>query len=223
MKKNQNNSPKQLDLFDAVQKKEDEEMSNKQTNTVNLLDVATAELFGESTLELIRLGNDETAIIPFTTDSVAVNIHYSSESEIRGYVLCNGPDCVLCKIGRKQEERLLLPVYLPTAGCVGILPVSRSLRPSSLLPQIANTLKTDKAIVMFVVRDGAKYIVSTTELQKDVDAGESAIKRFRDDCEAGLHDLSTIYPKIANEELAGITEINRMMELKGIQWNGADK
>jgi len=117
----------------------------------------------------------------------------------------------------------LLPVYLPAAGCVGILPVSQSLRPFALLPQISNVLKAEKPMVMFVTREVAKYTVSTVELQKDVDGGEVAIKRFLDDYEAGLHDLSAVYPRIDNEQLATVEGIGQMMALKGICGDAGNK
>jgi hypothetical protein len=192
------------------------------SNKVNLLDVAAAESI-ESPLEIVRLGKDETAIIAFTADSEGVDLHYCSETEINGYVICNGPDCLLCRIGRKRDQRLLLPVYLPAAECVGILPVSYSLRPSALLPQILNVLKAEKLMVMFVTREVAKYTVSTVELKKDVDSGEVMIKRFLDDYEAGLHDLSNVYPRIDNEHLASVEGIGRMMVLKGVHRDAGDK
>jgi hypothetical protein len=101
--------------------------------------------------------------------------------------------------------------------------VSLSLRPFALLPQISNVLKVKKAMVMFVTREGAKYTVSTADLQKDVDSGEVVIKRFLDDYEAGLHDFSTVYPRIDNERLASVEAISRMMELKGVRWDASSK
>ena len=213
---------KQTTLFEKTTEPEETIMPENQSNKVNLLDVAAAET-AESLLEVVRLGNDETAIIPFTADSEAVDLHYCSETEINSYVICNGPDCVLCRIGRKRDQRLLLPVYLPAAGCVGILPVSRSLRPFALLPQISNVLKAGKPMVMFVTREGAKYTVSTVDLQKDVDGGEVAIRRFLDDYGAGLHVLAAVYPRIDNEQLASVEEIARMMSLKGVRVNADDK
>ena len=50
-----------------------------------------------------------------------------------------------------------------------------------------------------------------------MDGGEAAIKRFLDDYEAGLHDLTAVYPRIDNEQLASVEEIGRMMTLKGIR------
>ena len=209
---------KQAKLFESITEKQDANMPEKKSKKVNLLDVAAVES-NETLLERVRLGSDETAIIPFTSESESVDVHYCSETEINSYVICNGPDCVLCRIGRKCDQRLLLPVYLPAAGCIGILPVSRFLRPFALLPQISSVLKAGKPMVMFVVRDGAKYSVSTVELQKDVDGGEAVIKRFLTDYEAGLHDLSAVYPRIDNDQLADVAEIGRMMALKGVGRN----
>lgn len=186
----------------------------KTENKVNLLEIADSET-AEPSLEVIRLGHDEVALIPFTAESVSVDVHFCPEPEINSYVLCNGPDCVLCKIGRKQDQRLLLPVYQPTAGCVGILPVSRSFRPFALLPQILNILKNGKAMVMFVIRDGAKYSVSTAELKDDEDAGETVTKKFVEEYNSGLHNLASVYPTIENAQLARIGEIRRMLTLKG--------
>jgi len=197
-------------------------MTENQSNKVNLLDVAAVDT-AESLLEIVRLGNDETAIIPFTADSEAISLHYCSETEINSYVICNGPNCVLCRIGRRQDQRLLLPVYLPAGGCIGILPVSRSLRPFALLPQLSNVLKAGKPMVMFVTREGGRYTVSTAELQKDVDGGEVSIKRFLEDYEDGQHDFTAVYPCIDNEQLAGVDEIGRMMTLKGVRRDGVDK
>lgn len=212
----------QTTIFEATPERKAVIMPENQSNKVNLLDLAAAEV-AESLLEVVRLGSDETAIIPFTADSEAVDLHYCSETEINSYVVCNGPDCVLCRIGRKRDQRLLLPVYLPAAGCVGILPVSRSLRPFALLPQISNILKAGKPMVMFVTREGAKYTVSTAELQEDVEAGETAIRRFLDDYEGGLHVLAAVYPSIDNEQLASVEEISRMMSLKGVRVNAGDQ
>jgi hypothetical protein len=188
---------------------------------INLLEVAAGESV-ESSLELVRLGSDETAIILFTADTEEVAIHYCSETEINGYVVCNGDGCTLCRIGRKRDQRLLLAVYLPAAGCVGILPVSRSLRPFALLPQISNVLKAEKPMVMFVSRDGAKYTVSTAELPKDVDGGEAAIKRFHEDYKAGIIKLPSVYLKFENEQLADVEAISRMLKLKGMSKNAGD-
>jgi hypothetical protein len=186
------------------------------SNKVSLLDVAAAESI-EQPLEIVRLGSDETAIIPFTADSEEVDLHYCAETEISSYVLCNGDDCVLCHIGRKRETRLLLPVYLPVAGCIGILPVSKTLRPYSLLPQLSNILNADKPIVMFITREGGKYTISTVELQENIDGGEVEIKKFIEQHDGDNFNLSLVYSKIDNEQLSRIDEIARMMKYKGLR------
>ncbi|NQU63613.1 MAG: hypothetical protein HQ517_04930 [SAR324 cluster bacterium] len=188
----------------------------KQNKMVNIFELAEAKVTVPE-LDLSRLGNDQIAATPFTVDGEAVDLHYCSEAEIGGYTRCNGPDCILCKTGRRVEERVLIPVYLPTEGRIGVLPVSRSFRPFALLPQLINVMKADEPQVMFIMRDGAKYTVSTANLSEDSDRGELTIKLFQEEFEAGVYQLSDVYPKIENDQLAKVQEISRMMNLKGIQ------
>ena len=213
---------KQTSVFEAITSLEETVVPEKKSNKVDLLELEKAESV-ESVLELVRLNGDETAIILFTSNTEKVDLHYCSETEIQGYVICNGPDCLLCRIGRKRDQRLLLPVYLPSAGCVGILPLSNSIRPFALRPQVINLLKVGKPTVMFVTREGGKYTVSTTELQKDVDGGEAVIKKFVEEFDAGLHDLTAVYSRIDNEQLSNVEEIGRMMTLKGITRDAGSK
>ena len=183
--------------------------------TVDLRKVAQSGS-SESSLDLIRVGSDETAIVPFTYQTTLVALHYCNEREISGYVLCNNEGCLLCRIGRKKDERYLLPVYTPAEKRVGILPVSPSLRPFSLLAQLHPILQAENPVVVFLSRDGMKYTVSTRELKPDMDAGESEIKTFLENFNAGNVNLSSIYPRVDNTQLAMISEIERMMKLKGI-------
>lgn len=188
-------------------------------NKVNLLDVASEEPI-ESHIELVRIGNDEVAVIPFTADGVAVDLHYCQETEINSYVICNGPDCLLCRIGRKQDSRILLPVYLPTAGYIGVLPVSRLMRPHALFPQILPALSSGKNVVLFITRQMAKYTVSMNELNEDSDGGEEVIEQFTIDYNARHYDLTSVYLRVDNKALSEVSEISKMMALKGIRLDG---
>ncbi len=141
---------------------------------------------------------------------------------------CQEKECLLCGIERKQNRRLCLPVYLPTEGRVGVLPVSLSLRPHALLTQLINILKTideeqpedepeKQPQVVFLRReDNFKYCVSTRPLPPDTDAGEAQIKRFLSEKDQGLIDIATVIPKIDGDQLKAIPEILQMMKLKGI-------
>jgi hypothetical protein len=166
-------------------------------------------------LRLVQLGENESAVIPFTADGVKVEIHYCPEPEIKAYVLCNGPDCVLCRIGRKKDGRNLIPVYLPTTGDVAVLPVSPSLRPHALLPQLANVLKAGQPMLMFITRRQDRFTVSTRALEEDVDGGEDVIEVFKAEFDAGRIDLASVYSRIPNEQLAMLPEVARMLALKG--------
>jgi hypothetical protein len=167
------------------------------------------------TLGLVRLGQDETAVIPFTADGKKVSVHYCTEPEIKGYVLCNGEDCVLCRAGRRRDERLLVPVYLPAMDAVAVLGVSPSLRPHALMPQLVNVLRAGKPMIMFITRNDERYTVSTGELGDDAEGGEAVIQAFKDDYAAKRIDLTRVYTRIDNEQLAQVPNIARMLALKG--------
>lgn len=166
-------------------------------------------------LEVVRLGSDETPLIPFTSKAERVTLHYCNEPEINGYVQCNGTGCALCKIGKRRDERLLIPVYLPAAAAVGVLPISPALRPHALFPQLAAVLKADKPMVAFVSRDRDRYTVSTAAIGPDTDAGDATIKAFLTEQAAGRIKLSSVMATFTNEQLAGVPAVARMLALRG--------
>ena len=186
------------------------------TTEINILDALTGD--AEPTLELIRLDESDLALVFFTPKSVKVTVHYCHESEIRGYAHCLENDCVLCRIGRRRDDRYLLPAYLPAAGTVGVLPVPTSLRPNALLPQLAPILEADKPMVAFVTRrDRSKYTVTSAELPDAASGGEHLIKKFLEDYEKGEVQLDSIFQRLENKQLASVSEIAEMMKLKGIE------
>jgi len=214
--------PKKTRAID-LSKKEisgDDPTRKSETLKIDILDLLPDAV--QESIELVRLGRNETPVIPFTSEAVDAHIHYCQEPEIEGYLHCNGSDCVLCRVGKNKDQRSLLPVYLPASKSVGVLPVSPSLRPHALLPQFATVLKADKPMVMFVSREDRRFIVSNRELKDDNDHGEAVIKKFKEDQEAGRVDLATVYPRIENDQLAAIPEIARLLALKGLTANATD-
>jgi hypothetical protein len=183
---------------------------------VNLLRELAATAGHRPSLERVRLASDEVAVLLFTAEAEAVDLHFCREIEIPDYALCNGPGCLLCAIGRVKVERHLLPVYLMGAGTVAVLAVPTSLRPRALLPQLAPLLEGDGPRVVFIARERDDYHVSSIPLAADVDAGEAAIGAFLADHEAGRIALDSVYPRLENAEIARLPEIARMVKLKGI-------
>ena len=144
--------------------------------------------------------------------------HYCSEPEVPNTVLCNGPDCLLCRIGKKRDERILLPVYLPIDERVAVLPVSPSLRPHALLPQLAPALTKKKPTVVFVSRRADwTYSVTVLDLPDDMDAGEELIQKFLADYEAEKVDLTSVYQRFEPDQLGMVPSIAQMAKLKGIK------
>jgi hypothetical protein len=173
---------------------------------------------GDLPIGLVRLDQNETALIPFTSAANSVKLHYCEDPEVQGYVHCNGTDCLLCRIGRKQEERILLPVYRPTAPSVGVLAISPSCRPGALRPQIMPILRTGKRVALMIRRlDRVAFQVDPVELREGVDDGAEIIAHFLDRWEAGQVDLTAVFPRLDNHAVAKLAGVATMMEIKGVK------
>jgi hypothetical protein len=214
--------PKKTKAIDVTKKETsaDDPSQGSETSRIDILDFLPGAI--QASIELVRLDRNETPLVPFTSEGVDAHLHYCQEPEIGGYVHCNGGDCVLCRVGKKTDQRLLIPVYLPASTSVGVLPVSPSLRPHALLPQLASVVKADKPMVMFISREGSRFIVSSRELKDNNDNGEAAIQKFKEDHEVGWGDLVAVYSRIENDQLAAIPEIARLLALKGLTTDATD-
>jgi hypothetical protein len=173
-------------------------------------------------LTVVRLDASESLLIPFTTSSARVKLHYTDYPACRGYLRCLGGDCLLCRAGKTAEERDLLPVYDPVAKSVKVLPISPNLRPAALRPQIApilRELKAGKEAAVLAIRrpEVGKYEVHSFPLPEDGDDGATAIKAFQSQFEAGKVDLAAAYEARSNEELAQIPEVAASMRLRNIR------
>ncbi|MDB5312974.1 MAG: hypothetical protein JWO38_7176 [Gemmataceae bacterium] len=174
--------------------------------------------------ELVRLTADDTPIVLFTHQVVEVILHYAREPEISSYVHCNGGGesrCALCLAGRSLEERYLLPVYLPLSRSVGVLPISHSLRPNSLLCLLLPHLEARAEPVsppplLFVRRQDTRFTVSSGLLQPGEDDGAAVVKAFRAQLADGRVRLVDMFPRIPNDRLSAIPDIARLLALKGI-------
>jgi hypothetical protein len=189
------------------------------TTHINMLQMPEDEGFDHSpNLGLIRIDSNETAVIPFTPDAVQVGLHYCDLPEIRGYVRCNGPKCVLCLAGRKAEERILLPVYSPASQAIGVLSFSTSSRPGALRPQLLPALRSGKRVAVLIRKaDQYKHVVSVRDLDEDMDDGARLITAFLERFEAREDDLASVYPRHDNRYLASFPAIASILRLKGIQ------
>ncbi len=111
----------------------------------------------------IRVRADHRPIVLFTLERVPVVVHYCEEPVIRGYVRCNGDDCVLCKVGKERKQQGLLPVYDPVTESIGFLSVNSSLRPNALLPQLIDRFDEEVPKVIFISREDYKYVVEPSD------------------------------------------------------------
>jgi hypothetical protein len=171
-------------------------------------------------LTVVRIDQDEGLVVPFTTTLVRVALHFVNYSALRGYLRCNAPDCLLCRVGKQPEIRDLLPVYDLVQRVVAVLPISPNSRAHALQPQLAPVLRRvaggEGPLLVTLRKDGAKFVVGTTALPEGADNGAAAIRAFRERFDAGLVDLATSFQMLENEDLAAIDEIRAIMAAKGV-------
>jgi hypothetical protein len=169
----------------------------------------------------IRPDQNERLLIPFTTSMVRVILHYLSFASLRGFVLCHGPDCLLCRVGRQQTVRDLLPVYDVVDKAVGVLAIGPNQRLQALRPGIAPVLrrvaKGEGPLLMTVRREGYKYLVGAEPLPAGADDGRAVIADFIRRFEAGEVELNGTFRRLDNDDIAAIDEIKILMSAKGIQ------
>jgi hypothetical protein len=173
-----------------------------------------------SSLEAIRIDQNERLLIPFTTSMVRTQLHYLKFSAVNGNVRCNGPDCLLCRIGRQQELRDLFPVYDVLEKAVGVLSISPNQRPQALRPAIAPVLRRvargEGPLLLSLRKEGYRYFVGIQTLPEGADDGAAVIRNFLERFEGGSVDLTAPFQRLPNEDLASIDEVKNLMAAKGI-------
>jgi hypothetical protein len=171
-------------------------------------------------LTAVRIDQNERFLVPFTTSMVRTHLHYLNFRAAQGYVLCNGPDCLLCRVGRQQDVRDLLPVYDVLDKAVVLLAVGPNQRPHALRPAIAPVLRRvargECPILLTLRKDGYRYVVGAQPLPDGADDGAAVVRDFRDRFDAGLVDLTAAFQRLTNEELAAVDEVKALMAAKGI-------
>src|SRR5262249_19640382 len=137
---------------------------------------------GSVCFEELRLDANERLAIPFTTSVEEVAVHYLDYPSLRGYVRCHGTGCLLCRIGRQPDVRDLLPVYHVIGQARAVLPISPTLPPQALKPQLLPALQRLKAgeRVLLALRkiDKLRYSVTTLPLTDDADDGADQVADF---------------------------------------------
>jgi hypothetical protein len=171
-------------------------------------------------LDLVRIDENEQAVVLFTDSYRKIKLHYCDDPEIRGFVVCNtlvGDRCLLCDIGRKVDERALMPVYHIASRTVAVLAIPPSARPGALRPAVMSALKTGKSLLLIRKPDRATFKVRPKDLPDNVDDGVHVITAFKRRWEAGEVDLLSVYSRIDNTDLAEIPSIAEMLKIMEIQ------
>ncbi len=164
-----------------------------------------------NTLTTVRLDSSASMLIPFTTSSVAIKLHFLEVTGFRGYARCLEKDCPLCRLRFSSESRTLLPVYEPLSREIRVLAVSPNLRPGSLIPQLRPILervaKGDRLLVMITKSSNTEFKVEASPLLDDDDDGRNIIATFANLFDSHQVCLSDAYTTLSAADLAAIPEI----------------
>jgi hypothetical protein len=187
--------------------------------TVDLLDYGV-EIAEPRQLSQLSLNSDEHPALAFTSNAERHLVHYCYEEDLRGYVPCRGSACLLCKIGKKPESRILLPLYDFACDDVRILMVSERRTPHALLPQIQQALAKVKAVgpqLLILSKDGStKFRVQVRDLPKGVDNGATAIVDFATAVAAGTIRLADVLVSVSDDELRALPWFAKALQLRGV-------
>jgi hypothetical protein len=172
-------------------------------------------------LPIVRLDGSLKPLVLFTASVSRVNLHFVEDLSIREYVHCNGPDCVLCRVGKKKEVRDLLPVFDHLAGQIALLPISPSQRPGALRPLLTDALPRviagERLVLILMREDNLVYHGTVVKASAPVEArAASAIAEFERRFKAKEIYLAAAYPRRGNEALGSLDTIKRHLEVGGI-------
>lgn len=168
------------------------------------------------TLEQVRLGTDPTFLLLFTKDVDIAALHYLSDPEAGGYVICPGANCPLCYCGKASKQVCLLPVVDVASRSVRVLRVSKARNPgallSALLPHLEGGDLVDKLFA--VARNGAKFTVTVQALGPNADRCTAVVQGFLEARKQGL-DLLSAFASYSATDLADVAEVRRLLDACG--------
>jgi len=170
-------------------------------------------------LSQAKLNANLTAVVPFTLEGLPAGLHYCDEPEIAGYVMCCGTGCVLCRVGKKVEDRVLLPVYLPLTQRVGVMLVSRKCTPKALMPQLVDHIKQAEAAgqraILFICRnEDYTFTVDSRHLLPTDDDGASLVKQVLEAITAGTVRIDSVVQTLTSAQLLAVDSIKRALALR---------
>lgn len=174
---------------------------------------------GGGDLNVIRLNDNPVLAAIFTQQTADLETHYVAEGNI-GEVQCNKDRegrCLLCDIGNGAADRYLLPIYVVRDDKVQVLGITATRRPFSLGPQVAAEIRKGdlERRYLRISRTGAKYSVTSVPAQEGSEMGESVVKRFLEQLEAGEIELERAIPVYGNQQLLDVPEIERVATAMG--------
>ena len=192
------------------------------SKTVNLVEELKVYAAGGRQPELVQFDGNETPVIPFSAEGVRVSIHFLDDPNYRGYLRCNGPPCLLCRVGRTLEERILVPVYRPGMKVIDVVALTPNMKPVGLKPQLLKVIASGEPKVALIRKaSNSKFELPASAIPEDLDDGSAVIADFTKRVQSGESDLSDVYPLYDNRLLMEFQSVASIVKIKGISLDEA--
>lgn len=155
--------------------------------------------------------------VPFTKGLGLAKVHWVELETGLSCVVCNGPGCVLCRIKKSKQDRILWPLYNPISGDIEVLSFPKCAYPGSIYPQVKDILKRPELPELLIIEQTKKshYTISSRGPRPGQDLGKSVIERFLDDHRQSPIPLDQIFRHIPNDELEFDSKVQRALEIFG--------
>ncbi len=171
---------------------------------------------GPEQLEPVRLGEEPSLLMLFTSDGERARLHFEPDSAVNGYLPCPGEGCPLCFLGQSPKDFALLPVLNLEKRAVEVLRISTRRGPGTLAAGLLPHLR-DEAIeneVFSISRVGAKFRVEVRPLGERADRCTGVIEAFLRARGEGLSLLSA-FAEYTAAELAEIERVRLKLDAVG--------
>ena len=176
----------------------------------DIRDVLNSRFDDEAQLNTVRLGEDPTRLICFTTEYEEVVLHFERDPSVNNFVVCPGSDCPNCELGERADRAWLLPVLDVMTGKVSVLRIPQrrglgTLR-SCLTPHLHAPSLHEKVLV--IRKSKLNHHSVESRPRNEIAGADETIEEFEKRRSAGLQ-LASAFWSPSVEELRQVERVQR--------------
>ena len=174
-----------------------------------------------SSLRVMNIGRNPAYVSFFLRNGPRITAHFLDPSSnwAGGYVECLGDDCPACEAGLQSDRFVLLPVVDRVTAKIALLRIPSVQGPGKLATELTKVLSQpdlDKVIAKISKAGNYSYHVDVLHDGKHDPEAVQAVRRYADQCDQGLVDLTIGYTRLDANEMASSSCIAKILQLEGL-------